>query len=151
MLNLFILASFFHVYTCQLLYEPLLINTPVLDKGTKSELQFELQRCEESLLSVKRESIVLSRNAEQLTNQMKTTRMAIMALQQQYNVTGKHSTITAYSISKYLVQIYWINFKAWRYTLSFNDFYGIDMAMHACVKFAIIILKHVYGSHFLQL
>lgn len=106
MLNLFIFASFYHVYTCLLLYEPLLNNTTVLGKGTRAQNQFELHRCEESFLSVKRESGKLSRNAGQLNNHFETTKIALIALQHQYNVIGKHDTIKACSISKYLVHIF---------------------------------------------
>lgn len=89
MLNYFILASLYQLYTCQLLYQPSIANNGILKKRTESELHLVLNNCEESLQSENREFRELSRNAEQLTNQMETTKMALMALQQQYNVTGK--------------------------------------------------------------
>lgn len=88
MLNCFILASLYQLYTCQILYQPLVANNAILDKGIESELHLVLNSCEESLQSENTESRELSRNAEQLTNQMETTKMALMALQQQYNVKG---------------------------------------------------------------
>lgn len=90
MLNCFILASLYQLYTCQILYQPFVANNAILDKGIESELHLVLNSCEENLQSENRESRELSRNAKQLTNQMETTKMALMALQQQYNVTGKH-------------------------------------------------------------
>lgn len=90
MLNCFILASLYQLYTCQILYQPLVANNAILDKAIESELHLVLNSCEESLQSENRESRELSRNAEQLTNQMETTKMALMALQQQYNVTDSN-------------------------------------------------------------
>lgn len=99
MLNCFILASLYQLYTCQILYQPLVANNAILDKGIESELHLVLNSCEESLQSENRE---LSRNAEQLTNQMETTKMALMALQQQYNVTGKHLQLPLIHYSTFL-------------------------------------------------
>lgn len=91
MLNLLILASLCKLYTCQLMYKPLVTNNDILDKGIESELHLMLNKCEESFKSEKRECRELSlRNAEQLTNQMETTKMALMALQQQYSVTDSN-------------------------------------------------------------
>lgn len=102
MLNCFILASLYQLYTCQILYQPLVANNAILDKGIESELHLVLNSCEESLQSENTESRELSRNAEQLTNQMETTKMALMALQQQYNVTGKHLQLPSINYSTFL-------------------------------------------------
>lgn len=117
MLNLFLLASLYQLYTCQLLYQPLVANNTILDKGIESELHLVLNGCEESLQSEKKESRELSRNAEQLTNQMETTRMALMALQQQYNVTGKHCIVR---FIQYSTSLYINLHRFWRMDINFS-------------------------------
>lgn len=88
MFNYFILASLYQLYTCQLLYQPSIAKNAILDKGIELELHLVLNSCEENLQSKNREYRELLRYAEQLTNQMETTKMALIALQQQYNVTS---------------------------------------------------------------
>lgn len=110
MLNYFILASLYQLYTGQLLYQPSIAKNAILDKGIESELHLVLNSCEENLQSENREYRELLRYAEQLTNQMETTKMALMALQQQYNVTGKHLQLPLIQYSTFLyinLNIFW--------------------------------------------
>lgn len=87
MLNLFILGSLYQLIGCQILYQPSLVNTTILDKGIESELQILLNRCDRTLQGEQFQCRELSRNAENLTKQLKTTTIAIMALQHHLNVT----------------------------------------------------------------
>lgn len=131
MLNCFILASLYQLYTCQILYQPLVANNAILDKGIESELHLVLNSCEENLQSENRESRELSRNAEQLTNQMETTKMALMALQQQYNVTGKH------------LQLPLIHYSTFLY-IDLNRFRRMDVYLQSLTIFMLLVCQNIH-------
>lgn len=87
MTSLFFLGCFCHLVVSQTLYEPTLVENTLLNNGVQTKSDTLLKTCEKSLQNEHTASIELARNVLNLTSYLETTTIALMALQQKFNVT----------------------------------------------------------------
>lgn len=100
MTSLFFLGCFCHLVVSQTLYEPTLVENTLLNNGvqTKSDTLLKTCICEKSLQNEHTASIELARNVLNLTSYLETTTIALMALQQKFNVTGQYCSACLYLV-----------------------------------------------------
>lgn len=100
MTSLFFLGCFCHLVVSQTLYEPTLVENTLLNNGVQTKSDTLLKTCEKSLQNEHTASIELARNVLNLTSYQKleTTTIALMALQQKFNVTGQYCSACLYLV-----------------------------------------------------
>lgn len=96
MTSLFSLGCFCHLVVSQTLYEPTLVENTLLNNGVQTKSDTLLKTCEKSLQNEHTASIELARNVLNLTSYLETTTIALMALQQKFNVTGQYCSACLY-------------------------------------------------------
>lgn len=96
MTSLFSLGCFCHLVVSQTLYEPTLVENTLLNNGVQTKSDTLLKKCEKSLQNEHTTSIELARNVLNLTSYLETTTIALMALQQKFNVTGHYCSACLY-------------------------------------------------------
>lgn len=96
MTSLFFLGCFCHLVVSQTLYEPTLVENTLLNNGVQTKSDTLLKTCEKSLQNEHTASIELARNVLNLTSYLETTTIALMALQQKFNVTGQYCSACLY-------------------------------------------------------
>lgn len=92
MTSLFFLGCFCHLVVSQTLYEPSLAENTLLNNGVQTKSDTLLSTCE------KRLQYELARNVLNLTSYLETTTIALMALQQKFNVTGQYCSVCLYLV-----------------------------------------------------
>lgn len=98
MTSLFFLGCFCHLVVSQTLYEPTLVENTLLNNGVQTKSDTLLKTCEKSLKNEHTASIELARNVLNLTSYLETTTIALMALQQKFNVTGQYCSACLYLV-----------------------------------------------------
>lgn len=96
MTSLFFLGCFCHLVVSQTLNEPTLVANTLLNNGVQTKSDTLLKTCEKCLQNEQTASIELARNVLNLTSYLETTTIALMALQQQFNVTGQYCSACLY-------------------------------------------------------
>lgn len=115
MTSLFFLGCFCHLVVSQTLYEPSLAENTLLNNGVQTKSDTLLSTCEKRLQYEHTTSTELARNVLNLTSYLETTTIALMALQQKFNVTGQYC-----SVCLYLVVV--IEFIDWDYSKIWNAY-----------------------------
>lgn len=99
MTSLFFLGCFCHLVVSQTLYVvPTLVENTLLNNGVQTKSDTLLKTCEKSLQNEHTASIELARNVLNLTSYLETTTIALMALQQKFNVTGQYCSACLYLV-----------------------------------------------------
>lgn len=96
MTSLFFLGCFCHLVVSQTLYEPTLVENTLLNNGVQTKSDTLLKTCEKCLQNEQTSSIELARNVLNLTSYLETTTIALMALQQKFNLTGQYCSACLY-------------------------------------------------------
>lgn len=89
---------FCHLVVSQTLYEPTLVENTLLNNGVQTKSDTLLKTCEKSLQNEHTAYIELARNVLNLTSYLETTTIALMALQQKFNVTGQYCSACLYLV-----------------------------------------------------
>lgn len=98
MTSLFFLGCFCHLVVSQTLYEPSLAENTLLNNGVQTKFDTLLSTCEKHLQYEHTTSTELARNVLNLTSYLETTTIALMALQQKFNVTGQYCSVCLYLV-----------------------------------------------------
>lgn len=99
MIRLFFLGGLCHLVVSQTLYEPILGRNTLLNDGVKAKFDTLLNTYEKSLQNEHTASIELARNVQNLTSYLETTTIALMAIQQKFNVTGQYCSVCLYLVA----------------------------------------------------
>lgn len=98
MTSLFFLGCFCHLVVSQTLYEPSLAENTLLNNGVQTKSDTLLSTCEKRHQYEHTTSAELARNVLNLTSYLETTTIALMALQQKFNVTGQYCSVCLYLV-----------------------------------------------------
>lgn len=99
MIRLFFLGGLCHLVVSQTLYEPILGKNTLLNDGVKAKFDTLLNTYEKSLQNEHTASIELARNVQNLTSYLETTTIALMAIQQKFNVTDQYCSVCLYLVA----------------------------------------------------